>query len=97
MFAFKVANCNLDKQKLEWRLLALKRAIKQNQVIDIFLVDSVDGLSVRDTSDYIDRLSFFVDKHSRTLWLMDKKGIRFEAAAIGTRRKGEPKAQPLLK
>ena len=38
MFAFKVANCNLDKQKLELRLLALKCAIKQNQeeVIDIF-------------------------------------------------------------
>ena len=68
MFAFKVANCNLDKQKLELRLLALKCAIKQNQeVIDIFCCYLVASYvpelppfiwywSVRDTSDYIYRL-----------------------------------------
>ena len=82
MFAFKVANCNLDKQKLELRLLALKCAIKQNQeVIDIFCCYLVAmylslhhsfGIGVSETRLTI-FTDFFVDKHSRTLWLMDKK------------------------
>ena len=65
MFAFKVANCNLDKQKLELRLLALKcDQAKPRRSNWYFLLPRLDGtstihfvyLSVRDTSDYIYRL-----------------------------------------